>query len=113
MFANREWLHWRAGRQHTGYDKMLVFRHKRCDIYFLRYPQGVGIPLHRDAVDGFRHYRFNFVLRQPQVGGLFNCEYPIWITDRIKFFRSDFQHTVSPVVEGQRVLLSVGFLKKA
>lgn len=107
-----EWLRWRAGRQHTGYEKMLLFRHPRCDVYLLRYREGVGIPMHRDAVEGFRHYRLNVLLRKPRAGGLFHCEYPILVAGRLIFFRSDFQHTVSPVIRGNRVLLSIGFLRR-
>lgn len=105
------WLCWRPGRQYADYDKLLLARSPRWrwDAYLLRYPEGSFIPPHRDVVEGFRHYRFNVLLRQPSWGGLFYTEAPIYITKRIKFFRSDFEHAVSKVGKGGRLMLSIGW----
>lgn len=109
-----DWLRWRKGRQNDEYDKFLLARSPkwRFDAWILRYPEGAqGIPVHRDTVQGYRHYRLNIVLKKCKRGGYFRCEAPIYTSERIKFFRSDFDHTVSPIKEGKRVLLSIGWLR--
>ena len=79
------------------------------DMYLLRYSKGQGIPPHRDEVTGKRHYRFNLVLKQSE-GGQFVCDTPLWSWKRCHLFRSDLSiHSVTPVTEGRRYVLSIGW----
>ena len=54
---------WAPGRQGGGYRKLLLARGRSWDAYVLDYPPGSGVSVHRDPVDGRRHYRLNVVLR--------------------------------------------------
>ena len=105
-----DWLHWRKGRQNTGYEKMLLFQSKllMCDMYLLWYAEGSSIPVHTDPVPGYRHFRLNVVLRSPQAGGEFESAKTLINTKRIKLFRSDFPHSVTEIRRGSRLLLSIG-----
>ncbi|MGF2687288.1 2OG-Fe(II) oxygenase [Marinobacter halodurans] len=106
---------WEKGRQNTGYDKMLVgagFWPNPFDVYLLRFREGQGIPPHVDQVNSGEHYRFNLVLKQPKSGGHFRCSNPIFESSRIKLFRSDIsEHSVTPVKQGSRYVLSIGWVK--
>jgi hypothetical protein len=108
------WLKWEEGRQHTGYEKMLLATGKwplRFDLYLLRYHGGDYVPPHHDKYDGWNHYRLNIILRRPTSGGIFTCPraFVNW-RQRVAFFRPDeYEHSVSKC-EGTRVVLSFGFL---
>ena len=106
------WLHWLPGRQQTGYEKLLLATWpERFDLYLLRYRKGASIPPHTDPVDGKRHYRVNVVLREAKRGGYFTCGAPIFWSRRVKVFRSDVaEHSVTTVEEGERVVLSLGWV---
>ena len=105
---------WRLGRQGTGYDKMLLATLPwpiPFDCYLIRYPIGSAIPPHTDPVAQRRHFRLNIVLKASPSGGEFVCADPIFATRRIKFFRPDVSsHEVTPVVGGNRYVLSLGWL---
>jgi hypothetical protein len=109
------WLRWNAGRQETGYHKLLLATSPvpvPFDLYLLRYRVGAGIPPHVDPVDGRRHYRINIVLREAERGGCFSCVAPIFETRRIKVFRPDVsEHAVSTVEAGTRLVLSLGWAR--
>ncbi len=109
------WLRWQRGRQKTGYHKLLVLALPwpvPLDVHVLKYPNGVGIPPHRDPVPGKRHYRVNLVLRTSTAGGRFVCEAPLYASERLNVFRSDLStHSVEPVVGRSRWVLSVGWLR--
>ncbi|QDE31141.1 2OG-Fe(II) oxygenase [Shewanella polaris] len=64
---------------------------------------------HIDPVQQGRYYKLNFVLRQPKVGGVFNCEKCIVnLWGRVYLFRPDkYEHSVSKIESGKRVLLSL------
>lgn len=108
------WLRWRSGRQNTGYEKMLLLANPFVlpfDCYLLRFKQGAGIPEHTDPVDDRRHYRLNIVLKKASAGGEFRCREPLYESRRIKLFRPDLtSHSVTPVVDGVRYVLSVGWV---
>ncbi len=107
---------WEKGRQQTGYDKLLLMTARwplKFDLYLLRFPQGVSIPPHTDPVQAGRHYRLNLLVKKAHKGGDFVCQNPIFESDRIKLFRPDVsEHSVTPVEEGSRYLISLGWVRK-
>lgn len=110
----RDVLRWRAGRQHSGYEKMLLGLNPFVipwDCYVLRYGPESEILPHKDQVRGKRHYRLNVVLREAECGGVFECEHVLFGTRRIKLFRPDIHtHQVSRIEQGRRYVLSVGWV---
>lgn len=83
------------------------------DCYLLRFREGAEIPEHTDPVDDRRHFRLNVVLKKASSGGEFRCREPIYASARIKFFRPDLvSHSVTPVLDGVRYVLSVGWVLK-
>ncbi|MCF2829585.1 MULTISPECIES: 2OG-Fe(II) oxygenase [unclassified Pseudoalteromonas] len=115
MSTLRKLFRWERGRQKSGYDKMLIcgaYWPIKFDTYLLRFPKGSEIKPHTDTVKSGKHYRLNIVLRSARVGGEFICSNPIFETKRIKFFRPDIsEHQVTKVQEGNRYLLSIGWVK--
>lgn len=109
-------LRWKSGRQGTGYEKMLLLVNpywRPFDCYLLRYSTGTGVPEHTDPVDDKRHYRLNLVLKKARSGGKFRCEDSIYESSRIKLFRPDRSpHSVTPVEDGVRYVLSIGWVLK-
>jgi hypothetical protein len=108
---------WQRGRQASGYDKMLLltgYWPLPFDMYLLRFPTGSEIPPHVDQVASGRHFRLNLLLRRAKSGGEFICQDPLYQSRRIKYFRPDIsQHSVSKVLEGSRLLLSIGWIRKS
>ncbi len=107
-FMPMNWLRWQQGRQVTGYFKMLLFGSRFLDIY----PKDVGLPEHTDLVPGYKHFRFNIVLREPHKGGKFSCATAFINTKRIKFFRSDRPHSMTNIDKGRRVVLTFGWVTR-
>lgn len=107
------WPKWEPGRQKSGYEKMQLASSQwpiPHDLYLLHFPEGSSIPPHTDPVESLRHYRLNIVLKKATQGGEFICKDPILATSRFKFFRPDIsEHGVTPVKEGSRLLLSLGW----
>ena len=108
------WFRWKAGRQNTGYEKMLLLVNPFLfpfDLYLLRFKPGTEIPTHTDPVSKKRHFRLNIVVRQAQRGGQFVCSEPIFETRRIKLFRPDLSpHSVTKIESGTRYVLSLGWI---
>ena len=108
---------WRMGRQGSGYEKFLLFANPLLvpfDCYLLRFRPGSYVPGHVDKVDGRKHFRVNIILKPAKTGGEFTCSDPIFVNDRIKFFRPDqSRHAVSEIKEGTRFVLSFGWVLKA
>jgi hypothetical protein len=107
---------WAPGRQDSGYDTfpLAISKFFRCDCYLIRYRKGAGIPPHRDKVaPGNRHFRLNIILWPARKGGDLSCEWYLFRFGPIKLFRPDLaEHSVSPVEEGVRYVLSFGWLRK-
>lgn len=81
-----------------------------CDAWLIRYADGSdGIPPHTDPVEGKRHWRINVVYQDCVSGGDLICPTALINWRRLKVFRSDREHAVSPVVGGERRVLSIGF----
>jgi hypothetical protein len=112
----KKWLRWDKGRQKTGYDKMLLLANPILlpfDCYLLHFPEGSGIPPHRDPVKSGRHFRLNFVIKRSPRGGEFVCDQPIFQSKRLNLFRSDrCTHSVTTVEGGSRYVLSIGWVLK-
>jgi hypothetical protein len=122
------------GRQGTGYEKIsvplsadtLALRERRLtalglahdtahDCYVLRYPDGSHIPKHRDdAPFGSEHHRINAVVVQPAAGGTLIVEGVVWPLDvgDAYTFRPDVEEHEVTRVEGQRLVFTVGALKR-
>lgn len=105
---------WEDGRQGTGYQKMLLARIRwplPADAYLLKFAEGQEIAPHRDEVTIGKHFRINIILKAAKKGGEFQCTNPIIDWPRLKLFRPDIsEHSVSKVIEGNRYLLSVGWV---
>ena len=75
---------------------------------------GAIIPPHVDQVASGRHFRLNLLLRRAKSGGEFICQDPLYESRRIKYFRPDIsQHSVTKVLAGSRLLLSIGWIRKS
>lgn len=98
---------WVPGRQNSGYLKRLLARGPGFDLYLLRYPSGSYIAPHTDPVPGRVHLRVNVLLKKPRSGGDFTGEVVYVDRPRVKVFRSDRTHSITPV-EGERLVLSLG-----
>lgn len=110
----QEAFRWSAGRQGTGYQRMLILTAKwpvPFDLYLIKYPTGSWIPQHVDPVEpNFRHFRLNVILKRAQSGGQFVVKKCIWASNRIKLFRPDTEpHEVLRVTQGSRWVLSLGW----
>lgn len=103
---------WVAGRQNSGYYKMLLIASKifKFDMYLLKFPAGVGVPEHRDpSVFGYEHHRINIVL-YGDVNKLVVSRKSV--ATRIQHLRPDIEtHSLGPV-QKTTVMLSIGWLKK-
>lgn len=106
-------MKWVPGRQGGGYQKLSLLRLKSADAYLLRYPAGSFVRFHTDEVPGFKHYRLNVVLRKARLGGDFQLlGRPLLAFWRFRLFRPDrYAHAVEPVVKGERLVLSVGWIR--
>lgn len=117
MLSKIKLYKWIEGRQGSGYDKMLLltgFWPFCFDLYLLRFKEGSYIPEHTDPCkNGYKHYRFNFIIKKSLFGGDFISENYIFNFSRLKFFRPDlYKHSVTQVKGGSRYVLSLGFLIK-
>jgi len=85
-----------------------IFSSKPFSINLVTYPTNHRVMTHNDPVPSGRYYKLNFVLVKPKSGGVFNCEKSIInLFNRIILFRPDkYDHSVSKIESGKRVLLS-------
>ena len=106
---------WEYGRQGSGYQKLMLASSKyfKFDMFIIRIPQGVRVPKHVDpALTGFANHRFNFTLKKPDVGGTTFIQ-GVKQVGRGYIFRPDIaEHEVSEVLDGELVLISIGWLTK-
>lgn len=103
-------MSWIPGRQDCGYFKRKIFSFNWCDCWLVKFPEGSCIKPHKDPTKGKRHWRFNLILRPAESGGGFWCNGPVPVNlSRFKVFRSDlYEHCVSPIEKGERLVLSFG-----
>jgi len=108
---------WVAGRQESGYEKMLLATTKwprPFDMYLLRFCKGSVVPPHIDAVEKGEHYRLNIILKHALEGGEFICDNSIFESKHIKYFRPDkTRHEVTKITKGCRYVFSLGWVKGA
>ena len=113
---------WERGRQDGGYEKFLIARSNlfKFDVYLLRFRDGQSIPFHVDPSPiGFEHHRVNITLCMPCAGGTVliekspNTNKFLVSEGRIVHFRPDkLRHAMTKVISGQRIFLSIGWLRK-
>ena len=109
------WLRWRRGRQGTGYEKLLLCESKflKFDCYILRYKVGSKVPYHKDPVKSGKHFRLNIILQRAKKGGGFLLDNKNYPSGRVVLFRPDIEsHAVQEILEGTRIVLSIGWIKK-
>ncbi|MFY8326627.1 2OG-Fe(II) oxygenase [Pseudoalteromonas sp. ZZD1] len=108
---------WQRGRQLSGYDKMLLcgaYWPVKFDTYLIKFPLGSEIKPHIDKVLTGKHFRLNIILKHAQQGGEFICDNTLFQNSRIKLFRPDIaQHAVSKIEQGNRYILSIGWVKES
>ncbi|MFT6897775.1 MAG: hypothetical protein ACJA13_002186 [Paraglaciecola sp.] len=87
----------------------ILFTSKRFSAYLVTYPNQHKVLPHIDPMPNAKYYKLNIVLQQPKVGGVFHCQKCILnLFGRLYLFRPDkYEHSVSPIKEGKRVLLSL------
>lgn len=105
---------WGEDTYHTGYRIFTLFFSKQFDCYLFHYKEGSYIPKHKDPRGGRKIYRFNLELIKAKKGGKFVCNNMLFSLGRRLFlFRADTSyHYVTPIEEGSRWVLSVGFKPK-
>ena len=112
---------WASGRGIGDYLRYRLFQSERFkfDVYLLYYPQGTCVMPHYDKAPlaGHAHHRVNLELVRPNKGGLFKhvnrgdqaVKAP---ASRLTHFRPDnARHWVTPITDGYRLVLSVGWLR--
>lgn len=108
-------LKWMQGRQMTHYYKMAIISSDRFkfDMYLLKFPTGSYINDHKDPVsEGFEHHRVNIILNKGFKGGKFVMNGKAQ-QGRIHRFRPDrYKHRVTEIKEGNRYVLSFGWLRR-
>ena len=97
-------LRWEAGRQGTGYRKLLLGQGRRWDLYLIDYPPGTSIPKHVDPVPGRRHWRANLRLAGEDA---FDGDAVLRL-GRLVLFRPDVMPHGVTTVRRRRLLLSFG-----
>ncbi|MCL1148686.1 2OG-Fe(II) oxygenase [Shewanella ulleungensis] len=86
-----------------------IFSSRVFSVNLVTYQENHRVMTHVDPVQQGRYYKFNVVIKQPQVGGVFTCEkYIINLFNRVYLFRPDlYEHSVTKIQSGKRVLLSI------
>jgi hypothetical protein len=81
---------------------------RRLAINLVTYSEGHSVPRHLDMIESGRYYKLNFILIKAKQGGIFETEGVIFcLFNRIILFRPDlYDHSVSKIEKGKRVLLS-------
>lgn len=105
---------WKPGRRGSGYKK-LSFTNRWFDFHIIHYPVNSYLDWHTDPVEGKEHRRLNIVLWNATDGGWFFWQGGIDLNignERIIKFRPDIvPHTISKIRKGNRVVLSIGWVK--
>ena len=86
----------------------VLFSSKRLSAYLVTYPNQHKVMTHIDTIAKGKYYKFNIVLKQPKVGGVFHCQKCIInLFGRVYLFRPDkYEHSVTRIEQGERKLLS-------
>lgn len=97
-----------GGRMLATVKNKALFSSHIFSINLVTYPANHSVMNHIDPVQQGRYYKLNFVLVKPKAGGVFKCTNCIinWF-NRVYLFRPDkYEHSVSKIESGKRVLLS-------
>jgi len=88
-----------------------LFTTRHLTINLVSYFEGHRVRSHLDMVERGRYYKLNVILVKAKRGGVFETEEVIFsFFNRIIFFRPDlYEHSVSTIEKGKRVLLSFAF----
>jgi len=88
-------------------NRTFLYTH-RLAINLVTYSEGHFVTRHIDMVGSGRLYKLNLVLVEAKQGGIFETEGIIFsLFNRIILFRPDlYEHSVTKIVRGKRVLLS-------
>lgn len=119
----RNWFKWTEGRQGGGYRLFTFFSIPwiNVDLHLIHMSEGSRIPWHKDPCTkpGYEHHRLNISLKQPKIGGrveiVGSVNFIIMYKERwlLYAFRPDLHsHRVTEATEGERLVLSFGWLKK-
>jgi hypothetical protein len=104
---------WVKGRQKTRgygkYYKLKLWEWLGTDCYLIKYDPHCFLPMHKDIVEGRKHYRMNLVLKGDS---LFYIDEHIFKWWRIVLFRPDLYPHCVRVSKTGRMVLSVGFTIK-
>ncbi|MGB5856027.1 MAG: hypothetical protein WBH20_12330 [Oceanisphaera sp.] len=86
---------------------LLHFR--RLSVNLVTYPKGHSVMKHHDPMGSGSYYKLNVVMIKAQEGGVFETERVIFsLFNRVILFRPDlYEHSVSTITRGKRVLLSI------
>ena len=86
----------------------VIFSSPRLSVNLVTYLADHKVMRHIDPVPERKYYKLNFLLVKPESGGVFACEKCILnLFGRIYLFRPDqYEHSVSRIEAGKRVLLS-------
>lgn len=103
---------WEQGRQNSGYKKRKLFqfvsKYICIDSYLIHYPLGSKIPPHKDPVNGYKHYRLNFIYKRAARGGNLYVD-GLPVKSRLSFLKPDRQeHRVTTIRKGMRKVFSLG-----
>ena len=100
---------WKPSRLKSNFHK-LGFQAFFFDLYLLRFRECSWAPWHKDPVKGKKHYRANLIVWSAKEGGLFQCDKTLFRFGPLVVFRPDLHtHCVSPIKEGRRYVLSLGW----
>ncbi|MBL1273603.1 MAG: hypothetical protein COB25_014225 [Oceanospirillales bacterium] len=82
---------------------------QRLSVNLVTYPEGHRVRRHNDPMGDGSYYKLNFVVIKPAEGGIFETDRVIFsLFNRVILFRPDlYDHSVSTIKRGKRVLLSI------
>jgi hypothetical protein len=106
-------MKWEEGRQGGKYKKMKIWSSSffwfGSDCYLISYEPNYEMPAHTDKAQG-KHFRLNIVLKG---SGTFKCQKTIFrLFNRIILFRPDLYEHSMVNGDSNRLVLSLGFLRK-
>lgn len=101
---------WEVGRQNNSYKKLTLIKFKYFDCHLIKLKKFAKIPFHTDKVDGYKHYRINFLIK----GHYIQCykDLPNCMNKFFTLFRSDINDHMCGTNDTEAVIFSIGWLIK-
>ncbi|GGP57605.1 hypothetical protein GCM10009409_24530 [Shewanella saliphila] len=86
-----------------------IFSSRVFSVNLVTYHINHRVMNHVDPVQQGRYFKFNIIVKQPKVGGVFICQKTIFnLFNRVYLFRPDrYEHSVTKIESGKRVILSI------